>query len=846
MNLGRFSLVVCIIALLGVLPSRAQTSIGGVVNRYVPVLKVIPCDSSVQVGNAAGYGVGDRVFIIQMKGAKVSTAKDSSSGLLLDLQGAGVSEFLTIGGIVGDMVTFTTRLANNYNPAGLVQLIRVPRYTSVRVVSALSCEPWNGTTGGVLVLEVENDVILAADINVDGLGFAGGNASNNNQTVDIPDWSTPWNEGRGGEKGEGIAAIPGFLPISCRGRWANGGGGGNGANAGGGGGSNGGRGGKGGRPLSYNVVNPNVGGEPGVAMDTVAGKYFRLVMGGGGGGGHQNDGLGSSGGAGGGIVVLRTNRLLPQGHSITSNGTSSLSTRVGEKGDGTGGGGAGGTILIDAQVITTIARVTAIGGNSGNVTAQYNAHGPGGGGGGGTVITVRPTTDLNINVAGGAPGIHTHPSNENYLGSWGAQPGKSGVVLDTFAWNTPVSIGLDAWGGGPFCGTQTVEFSATPGFASYLWSNGETTPTIRVNVAGDYTLTAIDPSGCAHTAGPLRAWENSPQYTLDGAIDFGRVDYKRKYIRTIALENNDDEDIVVSRISSSAHFALLAPVAFPVVIPAGQSIPITVQLFSADIQDYHEQLHFEIISPCPDSGTINVDAIINLVHAAYSVPDTSAPVGATGYGIPIRVRVSPDTLVLPATHMVMTIRFDSRIFSPSLVTKGVITGDVIDVVASTRTLTIEFDSVDIVGPEMTLTTIIGTVLNSYITKCTLDIVGVEYIEVFQTPIDEIQDGSLLVSPVCYQRGRQIKAFGKATATITPNPASKEASVHLEMDAPGEYQLVLVDVTGASHGVYKYTKPSEGADSVTIPLNLSELSCGVYSAIFTTPLQTTSNTLVIEK
>lgn len=824
----------------------AQVSIGGVVNKYVPVLKVIPCDSAVQVSSSNGFSVGDLVFIIQMKGAKVYATKDSLSGLIADLSSAGVSEFLTVGSITADMVTFTTRLANNYNPSGVVQLIRVPRYTSARVVSPLTCEPWNGAIGGVLVIDVAKDLILAANISADGMGFAGGNASNNNQTVDIPDWSSTWNEGRGGEKGEGIAAIPGFLPIACRGRWANGGGGGNGANAGGGGGSNGGRGGRGGKPLSYNKINPTVGGEPGVVLDTAASKYFRLVMGGGGGGGHQNDLLGTSGGTGGGIIILRMDRLIPQGFTISSNGTSSLPTRVGEKGDGTGGGGAGGTILLDVKNITTIATITAIGGNSGNVTAQYNAHGPGGGGGGGTVITTQPTSDLNINVSGGAPGIHTNPSNENYLGSWGAQPGKTGAVQDTFAWNTPISIGLDAWGGGPFCGTQTVELSATEGFASYLWSNGETTATIHVNVAGNYTLTAVDPSGCVHTAGPIRVWENSPQYTLDAQLDFGTVDYKRKYIRTIPLVNNDDEDIVVSRIASSQHFTVLSPITFPVVVPAGQSIPITVQLFTVDIQDYHELLEFEIVSPCPDSGTIKVDAIINLVHAHYSVPDTTAPVGVSGYGIPIRVRVSPDTLILPATHMVLTLRFDSRIFSPSILTRGVIVGDVIDVVASTRTLTIEFDSIDIIGPEMQLTTVIGTVLNSYVTKCTLDIVSVEYIDVFQTPIDEITDGSLIVSPVCFQRGRQIKAFGKATATIAPNPASDDVVARIKMDAPGLYQLVLVDVTGSAHRVYSGTKPSEGSETITVPLDLSRLSSGVYSVLFTTPFQTIGSTLVIER
>lgn len=847
MSLGRITHIASfMLALMLASYAHAQTQIGGIVNRYVSVLKVVPCDSLIEVGNAQGFKPGDLVFIIQMKGAVVSKAKDSTSGLIIDLAHAGAAEFLTIESIQGNNITFTTRLANTYDPAGLVQLISVPRYSTARITSPLTCPQWNGTTGGVVVIDVEHDLIMDADITVDGLGFAGGNASSNFQTTEIPDWISNWVEGRAGEKGESIALIPGFLPIAARGRWANGGGGGNGGNAGGAGGSNGGSGGHGGRALVYNRQYPNVGGEPGVVLDSATRKYGRLFMGGGGGGGHQNDGLGTAGGNGGGLVVLKAERVIPRGHKISANGLSSRATISAEKGDGTGGGGAGGTVLLDVQSITAVLTITATGGNSGDINAMYNAHGPGGGGGGGTVICVSSQSNLSINVGGGIPGRHNNPTNEDYLGSWGAQPGRTGVVLDSFAWNKPLSIGLQAWGGGPFCGTQTVELHATPGFASYLWSNGATTPTISVNTPGNYTLTAIDPSGCAHTAGPVRAWENSPQYSLSATLDFGTVDYKRKYIKIVPLTNTDDEDIVVAGISSAPNFSILAPNSFPIVVPAGKSINIVIQLFTNEVRDYHEVFTVEISSPCPDTGTIAVDAIINVVHATYTAPDTTAPVGVTGYGIPITVRLEPDTLVLPNTHMLLSVRFDSRIFAPSLVTQGRIVGDVIDVVASTRTLTIEFDSVDIVGPEMTLTSVIGTILNSYVSKSILDIVSVEYLEVFQMPVDSIDDGSLHVAPVCFQFGRQVKLYGNSSARVVPNPATDGATAQLEMSAPGNYVLTITDVTGALVEQFEFVKSNESTEVRAVNLNTATLPSGLYSVAFTSPLTTTISTLIINR
>lgn len=49
------------------------------------------------------------------------------------------------------------------------------------------------------------------------------------------------------------------------------------------------------------------------------------------------------------------------------------------------------------------------------------------------------------------------------------------------------------------CNTDSVDFCATPGLASYQWSNGATTNCIRVYETGIYSLTATDSNGCQTT-----------------------------------------------------------------------------------------------------------------------------------------------------------------------------------------------------------------------------------------------------------------------------------------------------------------------------------------------------------
>ena len=49
------------------------------------------------------------------------------------------------------------------------------------------------------------------------------------------------------------------------------------------------------------------------------------------------------------------------------------------------------------------------------------------------------------------------------------------------------------------CANESAVLNAGLGFASYLWSTGDTTSTIEVFVAGTYSVSVTDASGCSGT-----------------------------------------------------------------------------------------------------------------------------------------------------------------------------------------------------------------------------------------------------------------------------------------------------------------------------------------------------------
>src|SRR5690606_12608671 len=114
----------------------------------------------------------------------------------------------------------------------------------------------------------------------------------------------------------------------------------------------------------------------------------RLLMAGGGGGGFgDNNYVNTEGGNGGGMVLIRSNEILGNAHSILANGESVTITSNYE---GAGGGGAGGTIILACSNFgtTPALNLSATGGKGGdnnNAGTLNTAHGPGGGGGGGLI-----------------------------------------------------------------------------------------------------------------------------------------------------------------------------------------------------------------------------------------------------------------------------------------------------------------------------------------------------------------------------------------------------------------------------------------------------------------------------
>lgn len=458
----------------------------GVVNTYYPATASVAAgtaNTTIPIGTARGAAAtiasGDLLLVMQMQDASINSTNTSAYGNgatgagFTAINNSGNYEFVkATGPIAGSAIpisgsgvnngliyAYTIAAASGVKGKSTYQVIRVPQYSTATLGAGLTALAWDGTSGGVLALDIAGQLTLGtATVSVDGLGFRGaaglwlnGNIAgvhNADYVLASPAaYTGAVVNGLHGGKGEGVAGTPRWLEVGgtffnttvdgypnggmARGAPGTAGGGGtdgnvanpsaNDQNSGGGGGGNGGTGGSGGNSWNSTLGVGGLGGAPfPVTLD-------RIALGGGGGAGGRNnsdnDNQASAATAGGGMIFIRAGSLTGTA-TLTANGTNAYNATANDSG---GGGGAGGTVVVlSAGGGEGGLTIQARGGNGGNAWstrafALADRHGPGGGGGGGVVYT---TAAASISVTGGANGTTLNPGV-----AYGATPGTAGIAV---------------------------------------------------------------------------------------------------------------------------------------------------------------------------------------------------------------------------------------------------------------------------------------------------------------------------------------------------------------------------------------------------------------------------------
>jgi hypothetical protein len=506
----------------------SSQNISGIINTYTTVTALASC--SVTVASTTGFAVGNKVLIIQMKGAAVDLSNNALFGDLTAINNAGNYEFATINLITGTNIQFARDLLRSYDPTGSVQLITVPQYNGGAVVSGLlTAQAWNGTTGGVLAFEATT-LTLNANIDVSGRGFRpgidyGGASSSGDASYRGP--STGAYLGTNTVYIDCSRAISSTNPAAwsavCGGAWRNAGNSGcgctvtipecinpfqvdplnypTGTNF---------------TCSGYNAPSGLPNAEKGEGIFPIQSWYSRgrgkLANGGGGGNMHNGGGGGGSnfgtGGLGGRGLHSTSNPDFGQGIGGVSLSTFYAANKIFLGGGGGAGQGndnraiqgseGGGIVMIKATSIqnTTSSRIMANGRDNTYASPNPGGYdGSGGGGGGGVVwldvTTYNNTTALEARGGKGADNLFAVLGGDCYAPGGGGGGGVIGFSqaavppgVTTNVTGGPAGVQTTASG---CVGTYTISYGATAGVAggirnSILFPEGTITCALPVQI----------------------------------------------------------------------------------------------------------------------------------------------------------------------------------------------------------------------------------------------------------------------------------------------------------------------------------------------------------------------------
>lgn len=374
------------------------------INKYANVLSLDYCKNEIKTPTGMGsqFSIGEKVMIIQMKGVTQNNDQSAENGTVESFENAGnyeINEIKTLNSTATDDIVFKYEIERAYDPNYAVQIVNIPQYEDVEIQNTLTCQAWDGKTGGIIIFNASGNITLNANIDASEKGFRGGSAQTGGdfECFNVGGYSgyncTSPTE-CGSEKGESVGSKYDNKELG-RGLNANGGGGANDHNAGGGGGASFGYGGIGGSTGGFCIGYGGLGGEPLTYSNTIN-KIFNAGGGGAGDGGSSLAIFASTnGGNAGGLIFISGNTIKTNNRKIISNGADVTAIAAF---DGGGGGGAGGLIILDVNTYTDAVEIEALGGKGGNVNDDYSCAGPGGGGSGGIAWLSKSSAPANISM----------------------------------------------------------------------------------------------------------------------------------------------------------------------------------------------------------------------------------------------------------------------------------------------------------------------------------------------------------------------------------------------------------------------------------------------------------------
>jgi len=392
----------------------------------------------------------------------------------------------------------------------------------------------------------------------------------------------------------------------------------------------------------------------------------------------------------------------------------------------------------------------------------------------------------------------------------------------------PLTVALTPGGLVGMCDGLPRTISAPPGFISYVWSTGETTPQIDVTMPGFYWVTVVDSNGCvgrSDTAQAVMSTSPSPKLTTTGELticygDNVTVSVEGSYRDYLWSTGETTPSIMVRQVgtywvmvtdgggctgmSDSLSVSVLPAPPKPSISGDGDTLvstPAPSYQWVRNGEDIPGATEMQYVAGRPgryavriigDNGCPAVSNAVQVRGARTARLDTVS--GAVGERLRLTLYVNPPVTEEEGVtgfrawmHVVPKELFPHRVISPDA-----------DVVGETGTLSYASDGAIVIDRPATSPALFGPTLielevEGLVTAQPLSRIRLDSLLLFDYGDVPIAGGGLAILSGC-QIG---KGYGKRVRiqTVQPNPVTGEAVVTYRAPVGVEAELILRDILG---------------------------------------------------
>ncbi|MBI3257924.1 MAG: T9SS type A sorting domain-containing protein [Ignavibacteriae bacterium] len=483
----------------------------------------------------------------------------------------------------------------------------------------------------------------------------------------------------------------------------------------------------------------------------------------------------------------------------------------------------------------------------------------------GTIVSGQDSPSIIVNWTSAGNGTVKVVESSSFCSTENVLP----VVVSTSLVPTITAIGKTS-----LCEGESVVLDAGP-FATYKWSNGETTKTITVNAAGSYTVEVADAGGCKGTSEPKIVTMSplpTPSITSSGKTELCEGD-------SVELDAGTFSSFLWSNGATSQKISVKSAGKYSVTVTnasgckgtsSEQTIivnPLPNAISISQIGDdtlvvnpYDNANTYKWKLNGTDIGRITKEVQVN-TEGNYTVEVTNQN-GCKNTSIPfpylkpnsavLTVSVSPLIIEAVAGE---TVKIPLVITSSKNLTQATASSFTAEIsvepsllVPSTGTSTIDNNRriVSVSGSRKdgndTLAIIemkaaLGTVETSSILVKSFTFTGGK-------AQVTTKDGEFRLTGVCRDGGARLYNSGsKLSLSMQPNPASETLNISITASEVGQHRVTLTNTLGEEVGVL-YNGSIMGSQEISS--SLADIPAGVYFVVLQSPSQMLVKRILISK